>query len=442
MPIQDSDLLLIEDTRGDSFKITASKFKSNLAANAFNNYKLLVNKPDYTSKFVYAQNMQASVAPTDYMLVERAGVSYKVNGQQIIDYFPSVPAGAAGPITDVEDGTTPIVTFTFVEEQGGKFASTSDYQKVIDGNINTEAESNDGKPSGGSPNTGKKLGSIQLDPPIPVNSYVKIYQRGNAGSRNFILNNQASTEKPSVTVVTTEAQTWTASELSVDELSVISMVSAIDAGNSFRMSALEVDGVIYKGTASSISVGTTGGGYSTTLTLAGDTNLDLFTPGDAIRMVNEDGDVASYTPVTSTITNVAPAPEATAAYYVTASTPPNGANSNPSLAKLFDGDPNTWCDYKSDTSFTLTFSNLPTAQSLVRIKGYIGQPYTQKLTAYFSNGQTLAFEANTKYYELTLTSPATLVEIVGVAASSFAQGYGGWKNEANWHHIFWPSFWL
>ena len=105
MPIQDTDLLLIEDTSGVSKKIAASKLKANLAANTYNNYKLLVNKPDYSSRFVYAQNMQASVAPTDYMLVERGGTSYKVNGQQIIDYFPSVPAGAAGAIVDVEDIT-------------------------------------------------------------------------------------------------------------------------------------------------------------------------------------------------------------------------------------------------------------------------------------------------------------------------------------------------
>jgi hypothetical protein len=101
MPIQDSDLFLIEDTSGVSKKIEASKLKANLAANTYNNYKLLVNKSDYRSRFVYAQNLQASVGLTDYMLVERAGVSYKVTGQQIIDYLPSVPAGAAGAIVDV-----------------------------------------------------------------------------------------------------------------------------------------------------------------------------------------------------------------------------------------------------------------------------------------------------------------------------------------------------
>ena len=100
MPIQDNDLFLIETPSGVSKKITASKLKSNLAANTYNNHKLLVNKSNYTSRYVNAQNMQSSVAPTDYMLVERSGVSYKVNGQQIIDYYPSVPSGSAGPITD------------------------------------------------------------------------------------------------------------------------------------------------------------------------------------------------------------------------------------------------------------------------------------------------------------------------------------------------------
>ena len=118
MPIQDTDLLLIEDTSGASKKIEASKLKANLAANTYNNYKLLVNKPDYSSGFVYAQNMQASVTPADYMLIERAGVSYKVTGQQIIDYFPSVPAGAAGPITDVEN-TTVDGAWTFTQPAAG-----------------------------------------------------------------------------------------------------------------------------------------------------------------------------------------------------------------------------------------------------------------------------------------------------------------------------------
>ena len=44
--------------------------------------------------------------------------------------------------------------------------------------------------------------------------------------------------------------------------------------------------------------------WTSELTLAGTDNLDLFVTGDAVRMVNEDGDVASYTPVTSTISNV------------------------------------------------------------------------------------------------------------------------------------------
>ena len=100
MPIQDSDRFLIEDTTGVSKKITASKLKQNLSANTYNNHKLLVNTPTYESRFVYAQNLQSSVSPTDFMMVERNDVTYKVTGQQVIDYFPSLPAGLSGPITE------------------------------------------------------------------------------------------------------------------------------------------------------------------------------------------------------------------------------------------------------------------------------------------------------------------------------------------------------
>ena len=62
MPIQDSDLFLINiNSNAQSFKITASKLKESLATDFYNNYKLLVNKPDYTSRYVYTQNMQGSV---------------------------------------------------------------------------------------------------------------------------------------------------------------------------------------------------------------------------------------------------------------------------------------------------------------------------------------------------------------------------------------------
>ncbi len=56
--------------------------------------------------------------------------------------------------------------------------------------------------------------------------------------------------------------------------------------------------VMYSGTGTGVD------GYNSTLTLAGTDNLDLFTAGDAIAMVDSDGDVASYTPVTSTISDV------------------------------------------------------------------------------------------------------------------------------------------
>lgn len=146
MPIQDNDLFLIESggggavMNGVSFKITASKLKSNLAANTYNNYKLLVNKPDYTSRFVYAQNMQHSVAPTDYMMVERAGVSYKVTGEQIIDYFPSVPGGQTDQIISSEIA----MNMPFTKEQEFDLGSGANLDNFIVGDalVMTDVDGN------------------------------------------------------------------------------------------------------------------------------------------------------------------------------------------------------------------------------------------------------------------------------------------------------------
>ena len=75
MAIQDNDLLLIENPGVACYKITAADFKDALRSGVYDNYRLLVNKPDFSSRYVKAVNMQDSVAPTDYMLVERSGTS-------------------------------------------------------------------------------------------------------------------------------------------------------------------------------------------------------------------------------------------------------------------------------------------------------------------------------------------------------------------------------
>ena len=112
MPIQDNDLFFMESAgsgpvmAGVSFKMSALTLKNYMSSgNTYGDYKLLVNKPDYTARWVAVKNMQASVATTDYMMVERSGVSYKVTGQQIIDYFPTLPSGVAGFIDESTSST-------------------------------------------------------------------------------------------------------------------------------------------------------------------------------------------------------------------------------------------------------------------------------------------------------------------------------------------------
>lgn len=108
MAIQDSDLFLIDDA-GVSKKIRASKLKDGLS-NEYGLMKLLVNKPDYSSRWVYCKDVQTNLPDNHWVLVERSGTSYKVNGTDFQDYFPSGPAGATGTIIDVHSPGTPTET--------------------------------------------------------------------------------------------------------------------------------------------------------------------------------------------------------------------------------------------------------------------------------------------------------------------------------------------
>ena len=128
MPMLASDLFLIEDPTGASKKIEAGDLLAGLAAGTYDNYKLLVNKPDYSSRYVLTQNMQSGVADDDWMMVERSGQSYKVSGTQVHDYFPSVPtADCPGPIVDINSDTG------FIEPQVLTLASMAHVDELTDG---------------------------------------------------------------------------------------------------------------------------------------------------------------------------------------------------------------------------------------------------------------------------------------------------------------------
>ena len=287
MPITDSDLFLIEDTSGVSKKIEASKLKANLASNTYNNHKLLVNKPDYSSRFVYAQNMQASVGTTDYMLVERAGVSYKVNGQQIIDYFPSVPAGAAGPITDVVNTQTPIYNeaAVFPHSAGsltnavlfnGQFAAGFDKNNV------------------GSYTSASQTTIVPFTPPLKGVAKVVAFAAPGGATGMTINHENGDTQ----IVPAGDFTGLTFLEVTVNSISPITNITMPgDTANSTWLSGFK------NGSDQPIRQEA----KESELTLASDANLDLFTGGDAITMVDSNGDVASYTPVTNSILSVSDA---------------------------------------------------------------------------------------------------------------------------------------
>ena len=86
MAIQDSDLFLIDDA-GVSKKIRADKLKGGLDS-TYANMKLLVNKPDYSSRFIYCKDLQSNLPDDHWLMAERSDVSYKVNGTDVHRLLP------------------------------------------------------------------------------------------------------------------------------------------------------------------------------------------------------------------------------------------------------------------------------------------------------------------------------------------------------------------
>ena len=97
MPIQDSDLFLIEDGNGDSKKVTAANLLANCEG-SYANHKLLVNDSSYNSYWMYASDIKAKMEESDtrWMLVERGGVPYRVENTLLSDYFPNALPGWYG----------------------------------------------------------------------------------------------------------------------------------------------------------------------------------------------------------------------------------------------------------------------------------------------------------------------------------------------------------
>ena len=104
MAIENDDRFLIDDA-GVSKKIRASVLKPELNG-TYKDMKLLVNKADFSSRWVYCKDLQSNLPNDHWLLVERSDVSYRVSGSDVHNYFPSGPAGATGVITDSH--TTPI----------------------------------------------------------------------------------------------------------------------------------------------------------------------------------------------------------------------------------------------------------------------------------------------------------------------------------------------
>lgn len=116
MSIQDTDYFLIDDG-GVVKKVTALKLKTNMLGD-YSSKKLLVNRSDYSSRFLYAGDMHSKLQASHWMILDRAGQNYKVSGTKVLDYIGPPPSGGGGGGSSYSSDLTSMPTW--LEYRGSK----------------------------------------------------------------------------------------------------------------------------------------------------------------------------------------------------------------------------------------------------------------------------------------------------------------------------------
>ena len=139
--------------------------------------------------------------------------------------------------------------------------------------------------------------------PIVANESLSIRGSSQAANNvNWAINGTAVTERP--------AQYTNNSNFPISDITSISFPITISSigflngspGDGARLGTIYVDGKpLVSGTFADVVNTDT---LDQTITLSSSTNLNLFSVGDAVSMVNEDGNVDNYTPESSTISSI------------------------------------------------------------------------------------------------------------------------------------------
>ena len=128
MSIQDTDYFLIEDNDGVVKKITALKLQEEITGNYSSN-KLLVGLSDNSSRFVYAGDLW-KLTSSHYLILNRGGQTYKVNGTKALEYFPVVNTSVPFDL-DTQSGLDTFATYMASRKTNWAGAGTN-YQYSVD----------------------------------------------------------------------------------------------------------------------------------------------------------------------------------------------------------------------------------------------------------------------------------------------------------------------
>lgn len=118
MPLQNSDYFLIDDN-GVTKKIRADNLKAGFLS-THSGKKLLVNLSNQiNSRFVYSKDVGGKVTADNWMLVDRAGTSYKIKGDKVASYMLDTIDINTAVTLDAYTGTVNTINSSNLSQHGG-----------------------------------------------------------------------------------------------------------------------------------------------------------------------------------------------------------------------------------------------------------------------------------------------------------------------------------
>ena len=283
MTIQNDDILLVNN--GVSNKVRSDNLAEQSGI-------LLVNRDGQSYKLSIA-NFSSKVMDDDLFLVNRGGQSYRVRGEEVKRLFNLAPAGATSQITATEYDSRGISLWNqsknWIDEVTTAGNAPTDNYYVFDGKLNNYVVGNSGVWNNATYN---------FATPLPIEKDMVLYVTEAWGNSEFLsgVNNQQISSL-TYTKFAYDGPSTPSFQSTAYRVSGLTELQSVQFSSTNGLVAIEVDGLML------VTPGLLGAPTIPlqTLTVESSTNLDTFVEGDGLRMVDNNGETAFYTPVSDSI---------------------------------------------------------------------------------------------------------------------------------------------